>query len=315
MTEHIFEIPVAEAGDRADLCLARRLPLLSKTKLRALVAAGAATVNGKTVSIGVRMKAGDRLRFVWEPERVPPGYPEHLPLTVLYEDAELIAIDKPAGMLVHPTRGVKRGTLTNALLAHLNPLLSTQTILPEGGAATLWPRFVHRLDRDTSGIVLAAKTAGGASSLGKALAAGAFAKRYVAILGATLPAGAREITEPIGRFEEAPPHWRVAPNGQEAHTMLECIASRDGLSLCVLTPVTGRTNQLRIHSAAIGAPIVGDPIYGGAPASRMMLHAWRLTFPHPNGTGSRIALSTEIPAEFATVWPDLAGDRTLKQIS
>jgi 23S rRNA pseudouridine1911/1915/1917 synthase len=305
MTEHIFEISVAEAGDRADLCLARRLPLLSKTKLRALVAAGAATVNGKAVSIGVRMKAGDRLHFVWEPERIPPGYPEHLPLTVLYEDAELIAIDKPAGMLVHPTRGVKRGTLTNALLAHLNPSLSMHTVLPEGGAATLWPRFVHRLDRDTSGVVLAAKSAGSASALGKALAAGAFAKRYIAILGAALPVGRQEIAEPIGRYDEAPPHWRVLPRGQEARTVLECIASRDGLSLCVLTPVTGRTNQLRIHSAAIGAAIAGDTIYGGAPASRMMLHAWRLTFPHPNADGNRIALSTEIPAEFETVWPGI----------
>jgi 23S rRNA pseudouridine1911/1915/1917 synthase len=250
------------------------------------------------------MKAGDRLHFRWEPERIPPGYPEHLPLTVLYEDADLIAMDKAAGMLVHPTRGVKRGTLTNALLAHLNPTLSTQTIRPEGGSATLWPRFVHRLDRETSGIVLAAKSAASASALGKALAAGAFAKRYVAILGAPLPVGTREIAEPIGRYDDAPPHWRVLPSGQEARTVLECVASRDGRSLCVLTPVTGRTNQLRIHSAAIGAAIVGDTIYGGPPASRMMLHAWRLSFPHPTADGSRIALSTEIPAEFEAVWPD-----------
>jgi 23S rRNA pseudouridine1911/1915/1917 synthase len=301
MTEHVFEITPEESGERADACLAKRLPLLSKTKLRGLVAAGAATVNGKAISIGVRLKAGDVLRFCWEPERVPPGYPEAIPLTVLAEEEEFLAVDKPAGMLVHPTRGVKRGTLTNALLARLNPELDSQMVVARGGAPTLWPRFVHRLDRQTSGIVLAAKSGPAASALGKALAAGKFGKQYLAIVGAELRVGMREIREPIGRYDASPPHWRVLGDGQSAHTVLECLAAHNGLSLCLLTPVTGRTNQLRVHCAAIGAPILGDTLYGGAMASRLMLHAWKLSFPHPT-SGETVSLVTEIPVLLRSAW-------------
>ncbi|MDZ7638089.1 MAG: RluA family pseudouridine synthase [Bryobacterales bacterium] len=301
MTEHCFEIGPEEAGDRVDECLARRLPLLSKTKLRALVAQGAAFRSGRKLSIGQRLQPGDVLHFQWETDRIPPGLPEAMLLDVLWEDAWVLAVNKPAGVLVHPTRGVKRGTLTNGILAHLNPLLAADETVRDGGAPTLWPRFVHRLDRDTSGAILVAKDKPTASALGKALAAGEITKTYLAILCGELPRDRFEVREPILRFDEARPHWRTDPLGQPAQSVVEVLSRASSVSLCRLQPLTGRTNQLRIHSASIGAPILGDPLYGGGAAPRLMLHAWKLEFRHP-ASGGTIALVAAIPQEFRDAW-------------
>ncbi len=303
MTEYRFETRPEEAGSRVDEYLARRFPLLSQTKLRGLVAAGSATRSGIALSIGQRLHAGDVVEFRWDPARIPCGYPEPLPLEVLWEDRFLLAVNKPAGMLVHPTRGVKRGTLTNLLLSHLNPKLTSAEVIPEGGEPTFWPRFIHRLDRETSGVILAAKDSASASSLGRALASGEFSKSYIAILCGSAPNGRFEVREPIGRHDDAPPHWSVSPDGQPALSIFEpLVPARSGLSLWNLQPVTGRTNQLRIHAAHLGAPILGDALYGGGAASRLMLHAWKLRFPHP-ASGGTVSVSAPIPPPFREAWP------------
>src|SRR5690606_38745599 len=132
MTEHCFEIRQEEEGSRVDEYLAKRFPLLSRTKLRGLVAVGAASRSGKVLSIGQRLRALDVVQFHWDPKRVPCCFPEPMKLEVLWEDRFLMVVNKPAGILAHPTRGVKRGTLTNGLLAYLNPDLTQTEVVPEG---------------------------------------------------------------------------------------------------------------------------------------------------------------------------------------
>ncbi len=302
MTEHLFEIGSDEAGDRVDYCLSKRLPLLSRTKLRALVSQGAATRLGRILSIGVRVAAGDKIVFRWEPELVPPGFPEKVPLDIVHEDESFVAVSKVAGMLVHPTRGVKRGTLTNALLAYLNPSLDATEVVREMGAPVTWPRFIHRLDRETSGIILVAKDQRSASAMGKALANGDFRKSYLAILCGVLSAESMNVTVPIARFDDAAPHWRASPEGQSARSIFEVLATYDGRSLCRLRPITGRTNQLRVHAASVDAPILGDRRYGGGVASRLMLHAHEIEFPHP-ASGNRMTLFAEPPLAMQEAWP------------
>lgn len=305
MAEYHFDITQEESGIRVDEFLARRFPLLSRTKLRSLVAAGSATRAGTVLSIGQRLKEPDVLQFRWDPARIPCCFPESTPLEVVWEDKFLLAVNKPSGMLVHPTRGVKRGTLTNSLLAHLNPHLSNAETVLEGGEPTLWPRFVHRLDRETSGLILIAKDRESAASLGKALSGGRIRKSYLAIVCGNLPQGRYEVREPICRFDDMPPHWRASADGQTAFSVIEALVSSDaGLSLIGMEPVTGRTNQLRIHSAFIGTPILGDTLYGGATASHLMLHAWQLDFPHP-ATGVAMSVSAPIPEPFHDAWPEV----------
>ena len=239
--------------------------------------------------------------FRWQPELVPPGFPEKASLDIVYEDESFVAVNKIAGMLAHPTRGVKRGTLTNALLAYLNPSLDPAEVVRETGEPVTWPRFVHRLDRETSGIILVAKDQRSASGMGKTLANGEFSKRYLAILCGELPAETVHVTVPIARFDDAVPHWRGHPEGQSAHSIFETLANYEERSLCRLQPLTGRTNQLRVHAASVGSPILGDVHYGGAAASRLMLHAHEIEFPHPS-TGERMTLCAELPPAMQEAW-------------
>lgn len=299
-----FVIEQGDDGLRVDEFLARRFPLLSATKLRALVGAGAVTRERVALSIGQRLSAGQTIEFTWDPGRVPVCPPEAMLLEVLFEDAHLLAVNKPTGMLVHPTRGVKRGTLTNGLLAHLNPGLDAREIVRGGGELVLWPRFVHRLDRDTSGVILAAKTKESARALGKSLAAGRFTKAYLAILHGTLRDARLRIEHPIRRFDDGPPYWRASADGQAALSCVETLATGNGLSLVRMAPRTGRTNQLRIHAAAAGHPIVGDTVYGGHRADGLMLHAWILAFPHPVFE-ERLVILAPVPARLRGMWPGI----------
>jgi 23S rRNA pseudouridine1911/1915/1917 synthase len=188
-------------------------------------------------------------------------------------------------VLVHPTLGVKRGTLANTLAYHLN-----RKLLDEGGGVEnpisvsdtfIRPGIVHRLDRDTSGLLVVAKTQGALSRLTQHFQRRLVEKLYVAVVGGLLKEDELTIDAPIGRVEEARPPWRVLESGKAAETRLR-VAGRGALrTLVELEPLTGRTNQLRIHCAHLGHPIVGDGAYAGAPHARLCLHAARLAFRHP----------------------------------
>lgn len=297
-----FVVTPEASGSRLDAYLSPRLPLLSRTKIRVLLASRAVHRNGRAATGGERLREGDRVRVQWDPAKLPPVPPEPFPLAVLWEDAHLAAIDKPAGMLMHPTMGVKRGTLAGALLAAWNPWLHEGLLVNPEARQVQWPHFAHRLDRETSGVVLVARDEDTARGLAESFARRQVGKEYLAILEGEMPDGEVTVTEPIARVSESAPHWRIDAAGALAASVIRVLARDGGRSLALLQPVTGRTNQLRIHAAYHGFPILGDVAYGAPAAERLFLHAWRLAFPHPEHRGL-VQTEAPVPASFANAWP------------
>lgn len=259
-------------GPRLDDFLAERAPLVSRMHLQASIRSGAVLVDGRRTPPGFRLHAGAQVEARLDLGAPSAMTPEAIPVEVVFEDEHLAVVVKPAGMLVHPTRGVKTGTLANALSGLWN----------RAGRAAVRPVFVHRLDKQTSGLMAVAKTRQSGANLAKSFATGRVEKRYFACLDGVLADDQRRIDAPIGRASEERPQWRVDPSGQPARTALRVLQRTGSRTLVQLTPLTGRTNQLRIHCALIGHPVTGDIVYGGRPAARLFLHASGLAFPHPS---------------------------------
>lgn len=297
-----FVVATDFCGQRLDEFLLPRLPLLSRTKLKVLLASGSVSRNGSPGNPGTRLRAGDRIHVQWNPAKLPPLPPEPAPIEILWQDAGLVAVNKPAGMLMHPTMGVKRGTLAGVLLARWNPWLREGHLVQPEGCPVIWPHFVHRLDRETSGVVLAAQDSSTAKALSIHLARGGFRKEYLAILEGEAPYGELLVDKAIARVSDVAPHWRVSSEGATAASRIRILHHTQGLSLAVMRPITGRTNQLRIHAAHLGFPILGDVAYGASAAPRLFLHARRLGFPHPSDA-SMVTVSAPIPEPFKTFWP------------
>lgn len=280
-----FRVEDVWAGRRLDEFLAERVPGLSRMHIAGLLARGACRVGGEAAHAGRRLCAGDSVEVESEGEVLNSMTPEPVPLEVVYEDEHLIVVVKPAGVLVHPTRGVKRGTLANALAYHLNRELldesrGIENSIPSG-AAFIRPGLVHRLDRDTSGLMVVSKTQSALSRLTQHFQRRLVEKRYVAVVAGLLKDDEINIDAPIGRDEDARPRWRILESGKPAQTRLRVAELALRRTLVELEPLTGRTNQLRIHCAHLGHPIVGDVLYGGEPFGRLCLHAARLAFRHP----------------------------------
>jgi 23S rRNA pseudouridine1911/1915/1917 synthase len=265
-----------------------------------LLARGACGVNGEAAHAGRRLRAGDLVE-VESAVGVPNSMtPEPLPLEVVHEDEQIIVVVKQTGVLVHPTLGVKRGTLANALAYHLNRALIDEAGADEypapAGRAFVRPGIVHRLDRDTSGLLVVAKTQAALSRLTQHFQRRLVEKRYVAVVGGRLDEDEFSVAAPIGREEGTRPPWRVSESGKPAETRLRVAARGSRRTLVELEPLTGRTNQLRIHCAHLGHPIVGDVPYAGAPHARLCLHAARLAFRHP-ATNVWVEFASEAPPE------------------
>jgi len=308
-----------EAGLRLDRFLASRLSDISRSRLQALIRAGAVTLNGATIGdAGLRVKPGDTVRVaVPEPEPAGPA-PEAIPLDIVYEDEALIVIDKPPGLVVHPGAGHAAGTLVNALLAHCGAGLS-------GIGGVRRPGIVHRLDKDTSGLLVVAKTDVAHKGLADQFAAhgrdGRLERRYVALVWGAMPRPSGAIDLPLARSSQN--RTKIAVSGREdaRHAIthwrrLEVFEDREGTpiaSLVELALETGRTHQIRVHMAHIGHPVMGDAIYGAGfkasisrltdPAAaalralaRQALHAAMLGFVHPV-TGKRLSFSRPPPAD------------------
>ncbi|MDT5296111.1 MAG: rRNA synthase [Acidobacteriota bacterium] len=290
-----FHVGEESTGRRLDDFLADRLSHLSRMHIASLLARGACAVNGAAAHAGRRLEMGDAVGVESVGEVLNSMTPEPVPLEVVYEDEQLLVVVKPAGVLVHPTLGVKRGTLANALAYHLNRSRiaergarndesdTVSNLQSEFGASDSFvrPGIVHRLDRDTSGLLVVAKTRDALSRLSQHFQRRLVEKRYVAVVGGLLEADERNIDAPIGRDEEARPAWRVSENGKAAETRLRVMERGARRTLVELEPVTGRTNQLRIHCAHAGHAIVGDRLYAGEEHARLCLHASRLAFRHP----------------------------------
>ena len=283
-----FTITSIDAHERLDRFLSRHLLTHSRAYLQQLIAQGQILLNGRATKSGYRLRDGDCIA-VTLPAPQPSGIlPELIPLEVLYEDPHLLVIDKPAGMVVHPSPGNSSGTLVNALLAHC-PRLS-------GIGGVERPGIVHRLDKDTSGVMVVAKDDVTHRGLARQFAERQVTKRYVAVVRGAMQDAEGVIEAPIGRHpverQKMSTHTRV---GREAVTAFR-VSERLGLyTLVELRPRTGRTHQIRVHMAAIGHPLLGDPVYGrsgkGLVGSAIMrqltwfkrqaLHAWVLGFRHP----------------------------------
>jgi 23S rRNA pseudouridine1911/1915/1917 synthase len=272
---------------RLDEFLARALRDVSLTRIRRLISDGEVTVNAEHLPQGYRLRSGDRVRIRTLPDDPSAATPEPIPLEIIHEDRDLIVVNKPVGMLSHPSHREKSGTLTNALAHHL-------LRAPGGGAKA---GLVHRLDRDTSGVVLFAKTPRAHRILSNAFRERKVKKSYLALVSGRVARDSGEISAPIGSDPNAWPHWRVMEDGRPAVTRYQVRRRFAAHTLLELEPLTGRTHQLRIHCALIGHPIVGDPVYAPSPdpivarlgLRHQVLHAHRLAFPHP-ATGKEMAV-------------------------
>ncbi len=279
------------AGQRVDRYLAGRLEGVSRTRLQQWIALGAVHCEERALTASTRLKGGERIVVEPQPREADTAFaPDPVPLDVVHEDDDLLVVDKPPGLVVHPAAGNWRGTLMNGLLHH-RPALAR---LPRAG-------IVHRLDRDTSGLLVVAKTERAFASLSAQLAERSMERRYLALVVGRCPA-AGTIDAPIGRDPVSRIRMAVVPDrGKPARTRYERLAvgrlaSRE-VSLLECRLESGRTHQIRVHLRSIGHPLVGDTLYGGPALEgfpRQALHAWRLALRHP-ADGRRVCWRSPLP--------------------
>ncbi len=291
---------VEEAGVRLVRYVSGRYTELSRTQIQRLIAGGYILVNGSVAKSGLKLSTGDRLTISLPPPTPGTLAPEDIPLKVLYEDDDLLVIDKPAGLAVHPAPGHPSHTLANAIVAHLPDL-------PENGG---WqrPGIVHRLDKDTSGVMVVAKSNAAQLSLTGQFKNRSVAKTYLVLVKGHLTPEEGVIEAPIGRDRRHRERMAVVAEekGRAARTEYTVIEYLGGYTLLEVRPETGRTHQIRVHLAAIGYPVVGDAVYGvkSPHLSRQFVHAARLGFKHP-ATSDYMEFTAELPADLAQALRDI----------
>jgi 23S rRNA pseudouridine1911/1915/1917 synthase len=306
-----FQVESGLGRIRLDDYLFARFGSLSRMYLRELVKTNCVLVNGEYTNVGVKLRANDLIEITVDMSRGTSMQPESIPLDIVYEDAAMIVVNKPSGMLVHPTHRDKNGTLLNGLTYYLNknrfPQSREDTKKDEESHPKLAedakeiknvvrPGLVHRLDKETSGLMVIAKSVEIHRRLAREFMKKRVEKRYVALVDGTFSDDEGMIESPIGRFPEKK-MWDVKVDGKLSVTRYRVIDRSNDTTLVELEPVTGRTNQLRIHCASIGHPIVGDLRRGGSDFSRLCLHAAKLAFRHPV-TNELVEFASKVPAEF-----------------
>ncbi len=288
-----FTVLPEDTGIRLDLLLTRKFSNRSRTYLQSLIDQGAILRNGQKVKKGEIPLTGDEILVTWiDP---PPMHlkPEKIPLQILYEDAHLLAVNKPSGMVVHPAPGHSSGTFVHALLAHCEGSLTVTD--------PIRPGIVHRLDKETSGVLLAAKTTVAHQKLVELFAMRQMEKEYLAVAVGAPPTGL--LSAPIGRHATRRKEMAVQEEGKEAVSDIRRLAVTRELGLLLIRPKTGRTHQIRVHLKHLGHPVLGDEVYGSQKTNRMlsaprlMLHAYRLTFLHPL-TKESLQIVAPLPEDF-----------------
>ena len=306
---------VAEEGDeRLDKWLAGQLPEHSRSEVQRWIQAGLVRLGGRVLKASYRVAVGDEIAV-----RIPPPEdyalePEPIPLEIIYEDADLLVVNKPAGMVVHPAAGHWHGTLVNAVLYHCPDL--------QGVGGTRRPGIVHRLDKDTSGLILVAKNDRTHRALQVQFCERQVQKTYWALVYGRVTPPRGEVDAPIGRDPRQRKRMAVVPvrRGRQSLTRYEVLGYYGGasgkgrpyshLTLLACHPLTGRTHQVRVHMAYIKHPVVGDPVYAGrrkppVPCSRQFLHAQRICFRLP-ATGAEVEFVAPLPGDLQTVLDALA---------
>jgi 23S rRNA pseudouridine1911/1915/1917 synthase len=297
-----FTVPEALAGERIDRAIAL-LTGWSRAEVQALVAAGAVLVDGQRPIKSHRLATGAVIELLAEPEAETPPVAEPIPIDVRYADDDIIVVNKAAGIVVHPGAGHPHGTLVHGLLARFPDLAAV--------GDPRRPGIVHRLDRDTSGLLVVARSAAAYDQLVQALSDHDVERTYVALVRGVPEARRAVIDAPIGRSTRRRTQMEVRAEGREARTRYEVIAPGPDVALLRCQLETGRTHQIRVHLAAIGHPVVGDTVYGGGapapPATRPFLHAQALTLDHPV-TGKRCSFDAELPDDLAAALGGLGID-------
>jgi len=316
-----------EAGERLDRVLAANVTALSRTRLKALVLAGHVAIGGRTIrDPGHRVNAGDRLTVAVPPPEEAAPRPENIPLAIVHEDDDLIIVDKPKGLVVHPAAGNRTGTLVNALIAHCGASLS-------GVGGVRRPGIVHRLDKDTTGLMVVAKNDRAHQALAKQFADhgrnGPLERAYLAFVWGVPDRPRGTIDKPLGRHAQARERMTVREDGRAAIThyeVLERYLGTDGrpvASLLLCRLMTGRTHQIRVHLASIGHPLLGDQVYGAgfrtkaalvpepartalAGLGRQALHAHILGVEHPT-SGQHQVYRSQLPADLDVLRKALRG--------
>jgi 23S rRNA pseudouridine1911/1915/1917 synthase len=322
--EETVTLEAEGSGDRLDVFVTRRCPGLSRSVVQRLIREGRVAVGGRPGRAGQRLEPGDRVLVRMPTEAPEPLRPEPIPLTVVYEDNDLLVVDKPAGLTVHPAAdlpasakggsasgggqvGARRGTLAAALLAYRPELAGV------GGPER--PGIVHRLDRDTSGLLVVAKNEAARAALARQWKERQVEKGYLALVHGRLEPPQGVIDAPIGRDLRHRQRMAVVEGGRAARTAYRVQrylqtgpGGQDSYSMVEVTPSTGRTHQIRVHFAALGHPLVGDRVYGrpSAVLGRQFLHAHRLAFRHPVD-GRPLEFESPLPEDLRLALDRLAG--------
>lgn len=295
------------AGERLDRVLAARFPNLSRAQLQRLIRSGAITVNDMPVRPAYRLSPGDRIVVTFPEEETVR--PENIPLDIVYEDDYLLVVNKPAGMVVHPAAGVVRGTLVNALLAHCPQVADV------GGPDRAG--IVHRLDRETSGLIVVAKDPETHAALQRQFKRRQVRKTYIALVEGQVQPQEAIIEVPIGRDQKDRTRMRVARTGRPAVTQYRVLEVFPQYTLLEVRPHTGRTHQIRVHLAWFGYPVVGDRVYGRQRQTllvdRHFLHARDLAFTHP-ATGETVAFTAPLPPELVAILNQLRKERGTNEV-
>jgi 23S rRNA pseudouridine1911/1915/1917 synthase len=293
---HALTLPADAAGQRFDVALSRALPQFSRARLRIWIDAGRVTEDGRVATATRKVRGGEKV--VVRAESLPPetaSLPEAIALSIVAEDETLLVVDKPAGLVVHPGAGNWAGTMQNALLHHAPQLRQ----VPRAG-------IVHRLDKDTSGLMVVAKTLAAHTALVRALQARVVTREYLALAAGDIARGST-VDAPIGRHPTRRTTMAVVATGKAARTHVE-VLERFGLATLLRCRLeTGRTHQIRVHLASLGHPLVGDPAYGRRgpiPFPRQALHAARLALVHPV-TGRPCRWESPLPDDFQSLLSQL----------
>lgn len=305
-----FTAEDGDVGGRLDAFLASKIESWSRSRIQRLIDNGDVLVAGKIAKSSHKLRAGDVLDVELTPATPSVFPPENIPLDIVYEDDEVVVVNKPAGLVVHPGAGIPGGTLANALAFHFAELAEISA-----RRGTIRPGIVHRLDKNTSGLLVVAKTEAAHESLSEQFSSRAVFKSYVALVHGRMAQDELQIAEPIGRDPKHRTRMAVVGGGRPAQSRYRVRQSYDRFSLLEVAIKTGRTHQIRVHLAFIKHPVIGDELYGSGrdktvadpvvrsrinKLGRLFLHAEHLAFNHPR-TGERLKFEAAIPAELAAL--------------
>jgi 23S rRNA pseudouridine1911/1915/1917 synthase len=294
--EEIIRLTADDVGERLDKYVAQKMPSLSRSRLQQLIGEGLVTVNGVAVKASCRIQQGDEIVARIPPIEKVELVPQHMPLRMVYEDEDLVVVDKPAGMVVHPAHGHRYGTLVNALLARYPDLHVDENNRPG---------IVHRLDKNTSGLIIAVKNEDARRNLQRQFKEGQVKKTYLALVEGKVEPERGIVDAPLGRDAKHRKRMAVVPKGgRKAVTEYRVLEYLGDNTLLEIRPRTGRTHQIRVHLAFVGHPVVGDTVYGYRKQrlglKRQFLHAQGLGF-HLPSSGKYVSVSSELPEDLREV--------------